>query len=79
MGEVNLRFIDAEGNAIASDLDNVVIGGTLEQLRRCPGRIAVAGGPSKYDAIRGSLRGGWINSLVTDVRTANYVLAAVSR
>ena len=79
VGEVNLRFIDAEGNAIASDLDDVVIGVTLEQLRRCSRRIAVAGGPSKYDAIRGSLRGGWINSLVTDVRTANYLLASASR
>ena len=79
VGEVNLRFIDAEGNAIASDLDALVIGVTLEQLRRCPRRLAVAGGPSKYDAIRGSLRGGWINSLVTDVRTAEHLLQAVSR
>ena len=79
VGEVNLRFIDAEGNAIASDLDDLVIGVTLEQLRRCPRRLAVAGGPSKYDAIRGSLRGGWINSLVTDVQTAEHLLQAVSR
>ena len=79
VGEVNLRFIDTEGKAIASDLDDVVIGVTLEQLRRRPRRIAVAGGPGKYDAIRGSLRGGWVNSLVTDVRTADYLLASVSR
>ena len=79
VGEVNLRFIDAEGHAIASDLDDLVIGVTLEQLRRCPRRIAVAGGPSKYDAIRGALRGGWINSLVTDVQTAEHLLRAVSR
>ena len=79
VGEVNLRFIDIEGNAVASDLDDVVIGVTLEQLRRSPRRLAVAGGPSKYDAIRGSLRGGWVTSLVTDVRTAEHLLHAVSR
>ena len=79
VGEVNLRFIDAEGNAIASDLDELVIGVTLEQLRRCPRRLAVAGGPSKYDAIRGSLLGGWVNSLVTDVSTAEHLLGAASR
>lgn len=78
VGEVNLRFIDAEGNAVSSDLDDLVIGVTLEQLRRCPRRIAVAGGPSKYDAVRGSLRGGWINSLVTDVRTAEHLLETSS-
>ena len=78
VGEVNLRFIDADGNVVASDLDDLVIGVTLEQLRRCPRRLAVAGGPSKYEAIRGSLRGGWINSLVTDVRTAEHLVEAVS-
>ena len=78
VGEVNLRFIDAEGNAVASDLDDLVIGVTLEQLRRCPRRIAVAGGRSKYDAVRGSLRGGWINSLVTDVRTAQHLVETSS-
>ena len=78
VGQVNLRFIDAEGNAITSELDDLVIGITLEQLRRCPRRIAVAGGPSKYDAIRGAIRGGWVNSLVTDVRTAEYLLETAS-
>lgn len=78
VGQVNLRFIDVEGNAITSDLDDLVIGVTLEQLRRCARRIAVAGGPNKYDAIRGALKGGWINSLVTDVRTAAHLLKAAS-
>lgn len=79
VGQVNLRFIDIEGNALTSDLDELVIGVTLEQLSRCPRRIAVAGGPAKYDAIRGSLRGGWINSLITDVRTAEHLLETASR
>ena len=78
VGQVNLRFIDVEGNAITSELDDLVIGVTLEQLRRCARRIAVAGGPNKYDAIRGALRGGWINSLVTDVRTAEHLVKAAA-
>ncbi len=78
VGQVNLRFIDVEGNAITSELDDLVIGVTLEQLRRCRRTIAVAGGPTKYDAILGAVRGGWINSLVTDVRTAEHLLEAGS-
>ena len=78
VGQVNLRFIDLEGNAVTSELDDLVIGVTLEQLRRCGRRIAVAGGPTKYDAIRSALRGGWINSLITDVRTAEHLLATAS-
>ena len=78
VGQVNLRFIDIQGNAVISELDDLVIGVTLEQLRRCTRRIAVAGGPTKYDAIRGAIRGGWVNSLVTDVRTAEHLLATAS-
>ena len=36
---------------------------TLGSIRR---RIGVAGGERKVDAIRGALRGGWINVLITD-------------
>jgi len=74
VGQVNLRFIDADGNAIQSELDELVIGVSLEQLRACQRSIAVAGGPSKYAAIRGSLAGGWVNTLVTDVRTAQHLI-----
>ena len=78
VGQVNLRFIDREGKAVISELDDLVIGVTLEQLRRCNRRIAVAGGPIKYDAIRGAIRGGWINSLITDVQTAEHLLRTAS-
>ena len=78
VGQVNLRFIDLAGDAVTSELDDLVIGVTLEQLRRCGRRIAVAGGPTKYDAIGGAIRGGWINSLITDVRTAEHLLATAS-
>jgi DNA-binding transcriptional regulator LsrR (DeoR family) len=46
------------------------IKGYLEFL---PMKIS-AGGPSKYDAIRAALRGGWINTLATDVETAKWLL-----
>ena len=78
VGQVNLRFIDREGNAISSELDGVVIGVSLDQLRASARSIAVAGGRSKHAAIRGALVGGWVNTLVTDVTTAQRLVDGVA-
>ena len=74
VGQVNLRFIDVDGRAVASELDALVIGVTLDQLKVVKRRVGVAGGASKYEAVRAALRGGWINTLVTDVVTAERLL-----
>jgi len=74
VGEVNLRFIDKDGKPVATKLDDRVIGITLKQLKQAETRIGVAGGASKYQAIRAALRGGWINTLATDVETAKWLL-----
>jgi DNA-binding transcriptional regulator LsrR (DeoR family) len=74
VGQVNLRFIDADGHAVESELDELVIGVTLSQLRACGRTIAVAGGTTKVAAIRGALLGGWVNTLVTDATTAQALL-----
>lgn len=75
VGEINLRFMDADGNPLASELDDLVIGIEFEQLRRVERRIGVSGGPSKHAATLAAVRGGWINVLVTDEGTADYLLA----
>ena len=74
VGQVNLRFIDKDGKPIQTPLDDRVIGITLKQLKRAETSIGVAGGPSKYEAIRAALRGGWINTLATDLETAKWLL-----
>ena len=51
-------------------------GVTLEQLRAAKRRWVVAGGPSKYPALRAVLLGGWADTLVTDAATARWLLAA---
>ena len=74
VGQINLRFIDAAGIPIESELDSLVIGVTLAQLPVAGGRFAVAGGRSKYEAVRAALRGHWIDTLVTDMETAERLL-----
>lgn len=74
IGQVNLRFIDEDGNLIETELDEMVIGVRAEQLRSYPRSIAAAGGASKHAVVRGALAGGWVNTLVTDTETAAYLL-----
>ncbi len=70
VGDVCLRFFDAEGKLVRSSLERRVLGISPTQLRKIPRRIAFAGGAEKYAAVRGAVLGGWANILVTDVDTA---------
>ena len=75
VGDICLRFFDAGGERVESDVDRRVIGVSLEQLRDADRAVGIAGGPRKYEAILGALRGGWINVLITDSTTAERLLA----
>lgn len=73
VGEVNLRFIAKDGTPVPTELDELVVGVTLQQLEKAERVLAVAGGRNKYLAIRAALLGGWVNALVTDLATAEYL------
>ena len=76
VGQLCLRFLDAEGTPVASPLDDLVTGVTPEQLRAAKRRWVVAGGPGKYPAMRAVLLGGWADTVVTDAATARWLMAA---
>jgi DNA-binding transcriptional regulator LsrR (DeoR family) len=78
VGDLCLRFFDASGKAVVTELDDRVIGMELLQLRRAARSVGVAGGGRKFTAILGALRGRWINVLITDRRTAERVLKAAA-
>jgi DNA-binding transcriptional regulator LsrR (DeoR family) len=75
VGQVCLRFLDSDGHPVDTPLDDLVVGVTTNQLRSARRRWAVAGGPAKHLAIRAALRGGWVDSLITDVATARFLLS----
>lgn len=75
VGEVCLHFIDEDGAAVDGGLDNLVVGVTRQQLRSARRRWAVAGGARKHAAVRAAVAGGWVDTLVTDAATAEYLLA----
>lgn len=70
VGDICLRFFDASGTPVHTELDDRVLGIDTETLRAVPRLVAVAGGRRKYTAIRAALVGGWVNILITDHKTA---------
>lgn len=79
VGDIGLRFVDAAGRAVASDLDARVIGISLPELEQVERVMALAGGPAKTAAIAGALRSGVIDILVTDHFTARRLIAPPSQ
>ncbi|RKN39851.1 sugar-binding transcriptional regulator [Streptomyces hoynatensis] len=74
VGDICQRFFDAMGVHVDAGLGERTVGIPVDQLRTVPRRIAVAGGPGKYQAIRGALRGRWLTALVTDTGTARRLV-----
>ncbi len=74
VGDILHFTFDIHGRLVISELEGRVIGIPLEDLMATPLRIGVAAGIHKADAILGGLRGGFINILVTDYRTALALL-----
>jgi DNA-binding transcriptional regulator LsrR (DeoR family) len=74
VGDINLRYFDAAGQPISSDLDDRTIGLSLAELKEIPQVIGVAGGAAKIQAIAGALHGRLVDVLVTDHRTAKLIL-----
>ncbi|MGW0171982.1 sugar-binding transcriptional regulator [Streptomyces sp. NPDC003343] len=75
VGDVCARYFDAMGEPVAAPFNDRLIGIDLAQLSKVERRIGVAGGLNKVAAIRGAVRGGWINILITDVEVARDLLA----
>lgn len=75
VGDVCMRFYDADGRHVPTAFDERVLGIGTEQLLRTRRRIGVAGGERKFEAIRAALRGRWLTTLITDLHTAQRLLA----
>ena len=74
MGDIALRYYDVNGECIESEINERIIGMTLEQIKQVPKVVGVSGGPQKVAAIRAALKGQLINVLITDSVTAHKLL-----
>ncbi len=74
VGEICLHFFDEKGKPVKTELDDRVIGISIDQLRKVGRVIGIAGDERKHKAIRGALRGKLVNILITDHLTAEFLI-----
>jgi DNA-binding transcriptional regulator LsrR (DeoR family) len=75
VGDIALRYMDKDGNPLGLEIDERIIGLTIEQIRKIPRVIGIAGGKDKHRMIRAALRGKILDVLVTDLSTAEALLS----
>ncbi|NLZ53173.1 MAG: sugar-binding transcriptional regulator, partial [Thermoanaerobacteraceae bacterium] len=75
VSDISWIFLDSEGNVCPIELNQRVIGISIDKLKAIPNVVGVAGGVEKQQAILAALRGGYINVLVTDEKTAEFLLS----
>jgi DNA-binding transcriptional regulator LsrR (DeoR family) len=71
--EIGTTLLDKDGNALPV-LEGRMVGVSLEQLRRIPTKLVIAGGAAKQVAVLAALRAGLVDILVTDADTARFAL-----
>lgn len=74
VGDICLRFFDANGVPVVTPLNDRVIAIELSELKRVDRVVGIAGGRRKFAAIRGALRGRRVNVLITDRSTAERLV-----
>ena len=75
VGNMCMNFYNADGEACCPAFQEVTMTTTsLSDLKEIPAVIGIAGGPEKLAAIRGALRSGALNILLTDRDTAEALL-----
>lgn len=74
IGDIALRFFDANGIESQTKMKDLVIGVTPEQMMQIESVVGIAGGKKKTRVIHGAVTGNNINVLISDSMTARRVL-----
>jgi DNA-binding transcriptional regulator LsrR (DeoR family) len=74
VGDVNLIFINEDGEHVINKIDGRIIRISIDKIRKIKNRIGVGFGDRKVKVIIGALRGKFINILLTDEKTAKKII-----
>lgn len=74
VGDLLSHFIDKDGNLIDTEIDSRLISTPLPLLRELNNVIGVAAGESKISAINATLKGKYLDILITDENTAQKLI-----
>ena len=77
VGDICGNQIDIHGEIYETEINERTIGIELSKLKKIPHRICIASGAQKAETILGTLRGKYINSLVTDEDAAMRILSLI--
>jgi len=75
VGDIGLHFYDIYGDVLDTEIEQRLIGASTEDYRQIDRVVGVAGGTGKIQSILGAVRGRLINTLITDVDTAQTLMA----
>ena len=75
VGDICAHWIDVEGRLVDHPLNRRVVALRPERLRDIPCVVIASGGRAKAGVLKGALRGGMCDVLVTDEQTARDILA----
>ncbi len=73
VGDVLSHFINKDGELVESPVEDRLISTSLSTLRELKNVIGVAAGEAKVEAIRATLRGKYLDVLITDEPTATIL------
>lgn len=73
-GDICSRFFDSAGAPFHTAMQEKTLSIELTTLQQAPYAIGIAYGEEKYSALLGALRGKYINGLITDRATAEYLV-----
>ncbi len=75
VGDIAGRFFDINGQPVRTEFDERIVGLSLDEVKAISPVIVVVGGEDKVAAVLGALRGGYLDVLIIDERTATAVLS----
>ena len=75
VGDICAHWVDDEGRLVDHPLNSRVVALSPGKLRGIPCVVIASGGKSKTAALRGVLKGGMCDVLITDEQTASAILA----
>lgn len=74
IGDCCSHFLNREGNVFDKNVDDRVVGASLETIKKIPNKLLVVSGKEKVDVITAALKGGLADSLYIDAPTAEEII-----
>lgn len=74
VGDILGRFFDINGEPVESNINDLIVGLNLEEIKNSGKVIGFAGGENKVKSIYGALQGEYLDVLVTDENTASKLI-----